>query len=98
VRTVNDGPAALSLLKEFRPDMVLLDIGMPKMNGYEVAKRIRAYKDLAGMRLVAVTGWGQEQDRQRSLEAGFNDHLIKPVSMEDLERVMIRPGALYQVK
>lgn len=90
VRTVNGGPAALSLLKEFHPDIVLLDIGMPEMNGYEVAKKIRADKSIAGTRLVAVTGWGQEQDRQRSLEAGFNDHLIKPVSMEDLERVMTR--------
>jgi PAS domain S-box-containing protein len=95
VRTVNGGPAALSLLEEFYPDMVLLDIGMPEMDGYEVAKKIRAHKAMADTRLVAVTGWGQEQDRQRSLEAGFNDHLIKPVSMEDLERVMARSGTLY---
>jgi PAS domain S-box-containing protein len=96
VRTANDGPAALSLLKEFHADMILLDIGMPGLNGYEVAKRIRAHKDMAATRLVAVTGWGQEQDRQRSLEAGFNDHLIKPVSMEDLEKVMARSSSLHR--
>jgi PAS domain S-box-containing protein len=92
VRTVNDGPAALSLLKEFHPDIILLDIGMPEMDGYEVAKRIRAQKAMAGTRLVAVTGWGQERDRQHSLDAGFNDHLTKPASMEDLKRVMAHSG------
>lgn len=93
VRTADGGAAALSLLEEFHPDIVLLDIGMPEMNGYEVAKKIREHKAMAGTRLVALTGWGQEQDRQRSLEAGFNDHLIKPVSMEDLERIVARPVA-----
>lgn len=88
VRTATDGIGALELLKQFQPDLVLLDIGMPEMDGYEVARRIREHNSASGVRLVALTGWGQNEDRQRSLEAGFNDHLIKPLSMEDLRKVV----------
>jgi len=72
---------------EFRPDVVLLDIGLPKMNGYEVAHRIRHQPWGQGMVLIALTGWGQETDRHRSQAAGFDHHLVKPVD----------PAALLQL-
>src|SRR5262249_23682279 len=79
VRTAHDGPAALTVAAEFPPDIVLLDIGLPGMNGYEVAQRLRDIPGLARALLVAVTGYGQESDRRRTREAGFDRHLIKPV-------------------
>lgn len=88
VRVATGGMDGLNLVDEFRPDLVLLDIGMPEMDGYEVARRIRAKDSASPIRLVAVTGWGQEADRQRSLEAGFDDHMIKPVTLKDLEKVI----------
>jgi CheY-like chemotaxis protein len=66
---------------------VLLDIGMPGLDGYEVARRLRAMKGQA-MRIIAITGWGQEADRQRSREAGFDLHLVKPVEPAELVRVL----------
>src|SRR5262249_47490225 len=78
VRVVHDGAHALQSLARFHPELVLLDIGMPGMDGYEVARRIRALPDQRGVMLVALTGWGQEADRKRSLEAGFDRHLTKP--------------------
>jgi CheY-like chemotaxis protein len=82
VRTVHGGAAALQLLETFEADLVLLDIGMPVLDGYEVARRIRAHPRLHDVYLVAVTGWGQAQDRQRSTEAGFDEHLVKPVELD----------------
>ena len=79
VRTAHDGLAAVEVADEFRPDVVLLDIGLPKMNGYEVAQRIRQQPWGQGMVLIAVTGWGQEADRRHSQEAEFDHHLVKPV-------------------
>jgi DNA-binding response OmpR family regulator len=75
----HDGPAALETSEAFRPEVVLLDLGLPKMNGIEVCRWIR--NQPWGQRIVvlAVTGWGQEADRRRSQEAGFDDHLVKPV-------------------
>ena len=67
---------------------MLLDIGMPGLDGYEVARRLRALKNQPKVRIVAVTGWGQEADRQRSREAGFDVHLVKPVDANDLARVL----------
>jgi CheY-like chemotaxis protein len=78
-RVVLDGPAALDLAPAFRPDLVFLDIGMPKLDGYEVARRLRQLPGLEGVTLVALTGYGQEQDRRRAQEAGFDAHCIKPV-------------------
>jgi PAS domain S-box-containing protein len=85
---VYDGLEALKMAVEFRPDIVLLDIGMPGLDGYEVARRLRALKKDRTFRIVAVTGWGQEEDRQRSREAGFDLHLVKPVDHKKLLQVL----------
>jgi CheY-like chemotaxis protein len=79
VRVAYNGPEALALAAEFRPDAALLDIGLPGMNGYEVAKRLRELPGWERVMLVAVTGYGQDEDRRRSCEAGFDHHLTKPV-------------------
>ncbi len=79
VRTAHDGLEAVAAAAEQRPDVVLMDIGMPVLNGYDAARRIHAEPWSEGMVLVAVTGWGQEEDRRRTTEAGFDGHLVKPV-------------------
>jgi CheY-like chemotaxis protein/anti-sigma regulatory factor (Ser/Thr protein kinase) len=79
IRTAHDGLEAVGVADEFRPDVVLLNMGLPKMNGYEVAYRIRQQPWGRMMVLIALTGWGQEADRQRSTEAGLDHHLVKPV-------------------
>jgi CheY-like chemotaxis protein len=84
VRLTYDGPTALEMAKGYRPDMVFLDIGMPGMDGYEVARRLRQQDGLENVRLAALTGWGQQEDRRRSAEAGFDHHLVKPVEPKDL--------------
>jgi PAS domain S-box-containing protein len=89
---VHDGAAALKMANQFRPDVVLLDIGMPGLDGYEVARRLRAMKKGNTFRIIAVTGWGQEADRQKSREAGFDVHLVKPVEPTDLVRVLDEKG------
>lgn len=88
VRTAYDGPAVLEAALDFRPHIVLLDIGLPGMNGFEVAKRIREQPALQGTVLVAMTGYGQESDRQRSKEAGFDHHLVKPTDFTLLLQIM----------
>ncbi len=88
-----DGRAALKLCEEFRPDVVLLDIGMPGMDGYEVARRLRSDATRGPTRIVAVTGWGQESDRERSKEAGFDMHLVKPIDTSALVQILERTGA-----
>jgi CheY-like chemotaxis protein len=85
VRVALDGPAAIQLADEFRPEVVLLDIGMPNMNGYEVARALRSISWGRDLVLVAVTGWGQEDDQRRSAEAGFDRHMTKPVDPLVLE-------------
>lgn len=87
VRTAHDGPAALEQARSFRPHVVLLDVGMPGMDGYELARRLRA-EGLAGDLLVSITGYGQEEDRRRAQEAGFHHHLTKPVNPETLQRLV----------
>ena len=87
VRRAYDGENALQLAEEFRPQMVLLDLGMPKMNGYEACRRIREHAWGTQMTLIAVTGWGQEEDRRKSTDAGFDGHLVKPVDPETLEEL-----------
>jgi len=84
----HDGVKALRMAAEFRPDVVLLDIGMPGLDGYEVARRLNALKKERRFRIVAVTWWGQESDRQRSREAGFDLHLVKPVDAGALLRAL----------
>jgi len=88
-RAAHSGPDAMRELGTFRPDLIVLDIGLPGMSGYEVAHRIRASDSHPGVTLVALTGWGQEEDRRRSREAGFDHHLTKPADPAELERILI---------
>jgi signal transduction histidine kinase/ActR/RegA family two-component response regulator len=88
--TAHHGPAALRLADEIRPQVILLDIGLPEMDGYEIARRLREGKAASGAFLVAVTGYGQEDDRRRTAEAGFHEHLIKPVEPEALQCLLAR--------
>ena len=87
-RTAHDGESAVSTAESFLPDVVLLDIGLPLLNGYEVAQRIREQSWGASMFLIAVTGWGQDEDRQRSSEVGLNVHMVKPVEPAALEKLL----------
>ncbi len=87
VSTVYSAAAALEAVARLAPDMLFLDIGLPVMDGYEVARRLRSQAASAGLHMVAVTGYGQKEDRERALASGFDDHLVKPVTPESLERV-----------
>lgn len=84
----HDGPAALAEAARLAPDVVLLDIGLPRMDGYEVARRLRATPEGAGLLLIALTGYGQDEDRRRSREAGFDHHLVKPVDTDALRDLL----------
>jgi CheY-like chemotaxis protein len=88
VRTACDGTAALELAEEFRPDVLLLDIGMPKLDGFEVARRIRQQPWGRQIVLAALTGWGQEEDKRRTRAAGFDHHFVKPVEPAVLQRFL----------
>jgi CheY-like chemotaxis protein len=90
VRTAHDGPTALEAALDYRPDVVLLDIGLPGLNGFEVAKRIRQQPTLKSIVLVAMTGYGQDSDHQRSREAGFDHHLIKPADFGKLQEILAK--------
>jgi CheY-like chemotaxis protein len=90
VESALDGPSALNVAQRFLPAVALLDIGLPVMDGFEVARRLRAAAAHAGIRLVAITGYGQEADRERSRAAGFDAHLVKPVDLEELEQLLSR--------
>jgi CheY-like chemotaxis protein len=84
----HDGPTALSVARTFRPELVFLDIGLPEMDGYEVARQLRRQSGSEPMMLVALSGYGQEEDRQRSREAGFDSHLVKPATLADLRALV----------
>ena len=84
VREVHDGNAAIQAVNAFDPQLVLLDIGMPKLNGYEACREIRLGAGGAGRTLVAITGWGQPDDLLASKQAGFDHHLVKPVDSDVL--------------
>jgi signal transduction histidine kinase len=88
VRVAHDGSGALAAVDADPPDIVFLDVGMPGMNGYEVAQRLRQRPDVEPLLLVALTGWGQEEDRRRSKEAGFDHHVVKPVEPEVLQELL----------
>ena len=89
-----DGEQALAVANEIKPDVVLLDIGLPKMNGYEVARRIRQEPWGSSPILVAITGWGQTEDKDLSRESGFDHHLVKPVDYDHLLKlIQKRKGA-----
>ncbi|QEL17793.1 PAS domain S-box protein [Limnoglobus roseus] len=88
VRVAHSGPAALEMTKGYAPDVVFLDIGMPGMDGYEVARRLRQQPGLESVVLAALTGWGQQEDRRRTAEAGFTHHLVKPPDPKAVEGVL----------
>ena len=84
VRVAHDGVETLAVASEFEPEVVLLDLGMPKMDGYETARRLRNESWGRQVMLVALTGWGQQRDRERTAEAGFDLHLVKPIAEFEL--------------
>jgi PAS domain S-box-containing protein len=88
VQTAHDGLKAVQAAIDYHPDIVLLDIGLPGLNGYEVAKQLRAHPDLKHVVLVALTGYGQDSDRQTSSAAGFTHHLVKPARFEELQKIL----------
>ena len=88
VQTAHDGATAIQMAVDHRPDVVLLDIGLPGWNGYEVARRMRKEVTLQGIVLVALTGYGQETDREASHQAGFDYHLVKPTNFDDVSRIL----------
>jgi len=91
-RTAYDGEAGVDAAGEFRPDVILLDIGLPKLNGYEACRRIRDEPWGKGVVLIALTGWGQDEDRRRSRDAGFDRHMVKPVDPQALMRLLAGLG------
>jgi CheY-like chemotaxis protein len=94
VRVAHLGRTALSYAQTFRPDVALLDIGMPDLSGYEVARGLRQQPWARGLQLIAITGWGQDEDRRRASEAGFDNHLTKPIDPAQLERLIGNRSAL----
>jgi two-component system CheB/CheR fusion protein len=92
VEEAQDGRQAIELALRWRPDVVLVDIGLPGMSGYDLARALRASPVGGEVRLVALTGYGQPADRAQAREAGFDAHLVKPVDPEQLTRVLARPG------
>jgi PAS domain S-box-containing protein len=98
VRTAHDGVEAVEAARAFRPEVILMDVGMPRLDGYEATRRIRGEPWGAGVTVIAVTGWGHESDRERSRAAGCDAHLVKPVNLADLDALLTdlrgpRPGA-----
>ncbi len=92
-RIAHDGLEALELAEAFRPDVILLDIGLPRLNGYDTCRRLREQPWGKDVVIIAVTGWGQEEDHRRSQEAGFDQHLVKPIDLAILEQWLGGPGA-----
>src|SRR6202012_6051138 len=84
VSAVYDGASAIAVAQTFKPELIFMDIGMPEMSGYEVARAILAADAEVPPVLVAITGWGQEADKARAEEAGFSDHFVKPIGIETL--------------
>jgi CheY-like chemotaxis protein len=91
IQAAYDGPTALLIAQTFRPEIILLDIGMPGMDGYEVARRLREQTYQKITVLAALTGWGQEEDRRRALQAGFDYHFVKPIEPDALEQLLALP-------
>lgn len=88
VSTAGDGMQAIELATTFRPDVVLMDIGLPRLNGYDAARRIREMPGGDRIVLVALTGWGHEEDRRQATEAGFDHHWVKPVDLQALRDLL----------
>ena len=93
VGIAHDGPAALEKARADVPDVMLVDIGLPGMDGYEVARSIRADPGLRDVFLIALTGYGGDEDRQQAIAAGFDHHLVKPVDVNELQSVVARVGS-----
>jgi CheY-like chemotaxis protein len=91
LRVAYNGCSALEIAEIFHPEVIFLDIGMPGMDGYEVCRKARATAWGEGVLLVAITGWGQSEDKQRAYEAGFDCHFTKPVQVNDLDRILDKP-------
>jgi CheY-like chemotaxis protein len=87
VRLAHDGPGAVDAAREYRPEVVLLDIGLPGMDGFAVAAQLRK-EGLAGRMLVALTGYGEQQDKDRAQKAGFDHHLVKPINPDTLQKLL----------
>jgi CheY-like chemotaxis protein len=94
VCTAPDGPSALELVGGFSPEVALLDVGLPGMDGYELARRLRSGPGGQAMTIIAVTGWGNSADRERAHAAGFNAHVTKPADLDTIERLVASSGAL----
>jgi CheY-like chemotaxis protein len=92
VQVAHDGPTALAIIESYRPDVVLLDIGMPGMDGFEVARQVRQRVDFNNIMLIALTGWGQTEDRNRTRAAGFDHHLVKPADITALQSLLTVKG------
>jgi CheY-like chemotaxis protein len=93
VQTEYDGVSAIAAAEKFRPQVILMDLGMPKMNGYDACAHIRAQAWSKDMLVVAMTGWGQKEDKLRAQQAGFDAHLVKPVDPDELQRLLVgTPG------
>jgi Response regulator containing a CheY-like receiver domain and a GGDEF domain len=92
VETAFDGVEALEKAEQFRPDLVVLDIGMPKLDGLQTARRLRQHPWARDTVLIAVTGWGSEKDKRKSLEAGFDVHLVKPIDGIAIQGILDRIG------
>ena len=88
VRSCYDGQTAIDVASEFHPDIILLDLGMPKLNGYETAIRIREQPWGKHVVLAALSGWGQDEDKQRTRQAGFDHHFVKPIEPDALRRLL----------
>jgi CheY-like chemotaxis protein len=88
VRTAHDGAEAVDAAEAFRPEVVLMDVGLPRLNGFDATRRIRGEPWGKAMTIIALTGWGQDADRTQSQEAGCDGHLVKPVNLPDLERLL----------
>ena len=91
VMTASDGVDAVEKASAFKPDIIFLDVGMPRMNGYDACEAIRKLPGGDRMTIIALTGWGQESHKQRSREAGFDRHFVKPVALEDLNEIFENP-------
>ena len=87
-RTAHDGLEGVELADAFQPDLIVLDIGLPKLNGYDTCRRIREKEWAKDTLIVAATGWSQDEDRRRSKEAGFDHHLVKPVDAAEISRLL----------
>ncbi len=96
-RVAFDGPEAIRIALEIRPQVILLDIGLPKMDGYQVARRLREHPELLEARIVAMTGYGQENDRRLSQEAGFDQHMVKPVDLDALETMLVKISSSHRL-